>query len=223
MEEPRAKALITLLETGRLHSYKKGQMIQSTDLDQHLCLVKTGYVKRFMIANDGSIGVQTIYGPGYFFPFTLVFELLFDYKVYDGPETYYYEAMCDTQVYTLGNDLFLKAVEENPVLFKDLMFVMGRRFKSNIQRIENISMGDSYHRLAHQLIYLARNFGKDKSGAVRISIPLTQQDIADILGTTRETVSVAISGLRKKGLIKTNRYIIIPDLKKLEREAYGNL
>lgn len=222
MEEPRIASLLSLLGTGHKKSYIKNQLIQSTDYEQSLCVVESGYVKRYLISNEGTIGVQSIYGPGNIFPLTLVFDLFFDYSVYDGPETYYYEAMCDTRLRVLENAKLTQAVENNPLLYRDLLFVAGRRLKSNIQRLENIHLHSSYQRVAHQLAYFARYNGKQQSsGSTRIKIPLTQQDIADCLSTTRETVSVAFSTLRKKGLIKTGKYISVPNIKKLEAEAYG--
>lgn len=71
------------------------------------------------------------------------------------------------------------------------------------------------------LAYLARRFGKKTSAGVELSLSLTHQDLADILSLTRETVSTSIIKLRKKKLVKTTKGIVIPDIKKLEEEAYG--
>jgi len=74
--------------------------------------------------------------------------------------------------------------------------------------------------VAHELLFQAHNFGESKNGGVELQIPLTHQDIASILSVTRETVSTCMVELRDKGLINTEGKIFIPDLIKLEREAY---
>jgi biotin operon repressor len=54
-------------------------------------------------------------------------------------------------------------------------------------------------------------------------MPLTHQNIGEILNVTRETVSTNIKGLRDRGLLvsKSNNTTIVPDLAKLEEEAYS--
>lgn len=221
MTDTHSAALVTILKQGRARQYPKGQLIQSTDFAQSICLVKSGYVKRYMITADGSKSTQSIYGPKAFFPFSLVYDLLFDYQVYQGSETFYYEAMSNCVVYVLNAEELKQAVATNHQLYKDLLFVAGRRFKWNVHRIENASMHDAYHRVAHQLVFLAKNFGTPDVAGVRINIPMTHQDIADSVNVSRETASLVIARLRSSGLIKTNKRIRVLDIKKLEDEAYG--
>ena len=217
----RAPLLHELLERGRKYPVKKGQILQSSDNRLLTTLVKSGFIKRYLIANDGSFGVQSIYGPGDIFPLTLIFKLILDQDLYHGPETYYYEAMCDSEIYILSNEVLLKQVESDPSLYRDLFSEAGRRLTSNIQRLENISLTSAYKRVAHQLVFYAKEFSEPTPLGTKLVIPLTHLDLANILSISRETVSQAMSKLRAEGLIKTNKHIIIPNLKKLEDEAYS--
>jgi CRP-like cAMP-binding protein len=94
------------------------------------------------------------------------------------------------------------------------------RFYSNIQFLENLRLPSAYSKTAHQLAFFASRFGEQRPNGIRLTLPLTHQDIADIIGTTRETVSASIIKLREKKLIKTDRYILIFDLDALVKEAY---
>ena len=210
-----------LILKGRHYRLSKGQVIQSTDDRRVFNLVKKGYVKRYMITNNGALGVQVVYGKGDTFPISLVLTDLEDINFYEGPEVFYYEAMCDTEIYTIDIDTLISEVKRNPVLYRDLLWVTAKRLYSTLNGLENITLRSSYKRVAHQLAYFANQFGKRTTKGIKIDVPLTHQDLADVLSVTRETVSAAFVELRKKKLIHTQGSIIVPDLKKLTDEAYG--
>jgi CRP/FNR family transcriptional regulator, cyclic AMP receptor protein len=213
--------LTILIKGGRYRRLPKGQMLQTTDTNQSVCLVKKGYIKRYIITNEGTTSIQGIYGPGYIFPLTYVYKKLFEQQLYSGPETIYYQAMTNVEIYNLDGDRLVEAAEADPAIYKELLSVAGRRFHSNIQQLENLSLKDYYHRVAHQLLYFAREFGVEVPEGVCIKLPLTHQDIADVLSTSRETVSICLGLLRSKKLIKTGRQIIVPNMSNLRDEAYS--
>lgn len=223
MRDDNTSRLYDLILKGRKVTLKKGDVFQSSDTNLEMSLVQKGYVKRYMIRNDGSISVQSIYGPGYFFPLTIAYKVLYKSDLYDGPEVLHYEALTDAVIYSLDNLTFKEAVEADPMLYRDLLFVSGRRLHSNIQRLENLSLIGYYAQVAHQILYFANMFGTKKGNQVVIDIALTQQDIADVLSTTRETVSLSIKELKNKKLIKRGprKRLIVLDLKGLETEAYS--
>ncbi len=210
-----------IMKQGRIITRSKGQVVQTTDAQKSLNLVKSGYVKRYLIKNDGSLGVDLVYGPGDIFSLTLVFRAIFKQKILDSQEVYYYQAMSDVELYTLNVDELLDLIERDPLLYRDLLDEAGRRMTSATQGLENMSMKSSYKRVAHQLAYYARRFGRKTTEGVVITPVLTHQDIADVLSLTRETVSVCMMRLRRKKLIKSTTNIVIPDLDKLTEEAYS--
>lgn len=214
--------LSAVLLKGRQYKIPKGQIIQSTDDRRVFNLVANGYVKRYLISNEGTYGVQVVYGPGDIFPITLAFSALFSRDINEGPETYYYEAMTEIELYTLDESDVVKAVEKDPILYRDLFAICGNRLHSTLQGLENLTLKTSYQRVAHELLYMAKKFGEKKAGGTEIVVPLTHQDIADILSLTRETVSTAMVQLRKKKLINTGKGIVVPDIEKLADEAFNS-
>lgn len=213
--------LHALMKTGRLKKAIKGEVLQNSDEAPVLNLIVTGYVKRYRIGSDGSLGVQAIFGPGYFYPLTPVFKILFDLDIYEGPETYYYEAVTDATIWTLDEARFSEGVKKDPTLYRDLLYEAGKRLESNIWRLENLSLQNSYQRVAHYLAYLARSTGVKKGSGLVITLPVTQQDIAESLSVTRETVSLAIRKLRKDGLItQKGKNITLSNIDALEEKAY---
>ena len=206
---------------GRHFKLTKNQIIQSTDDRRVFNYLVSGYVKRYLIANDGSLGVQVIYGPGDVFPITLAFSILFDQAINESPETYYYESMTEAEIYTINEIDLKESVQNDPKLYRDLMSVAGKRLHSTLHGLENLTLKSSYFRVAHELLYIAQRFGEVSESGVKIMIPLTHQDLADILSLTRETVSTCMVQLREKGLISTTKNIVVRDMKKLEEEAYS--
>ncbi|HET7827599.1 MAG TPA: Crp/Fnr family transcriptional regulator [Candidatus Saccharimonadales bacterium] len=213
--------LQNMMLDGRKFSLSKGQIIQSTEDRRVFNYLTEGYVKRYLIANDGTLGVQVIYGPGDVFPITLAFSILFDQQISESPEVYYYEAITDGEIYTVNEADLKEKVEADPNLYRDLMAISGKRLHSTLHGLENLTLKSSYFRVAHELHYLALRFGKKESKGTKLLIPLTHQDLADILSLTRETVSTAMAQLRKNNLIKVDKNIIVPDMVKLEAEAYS--
>jgi len=202
----------------------KGHMVQSSDERYRslLNVIKKGYIKRYSITNDGSLAVQAVYGPGDIFPLTLVFKSLVNQEVYQGPEIIYYQTMTNAEIYSIDVESLVEVSAKEPAIYRDLLTEAGVRTNSNIQRLENLSLKSSYRRTAHQLAYYAHQFGEKKNGNIRINLPLTHQDLADILSLTRETVSLNLHKLQQENLIKNGRNIVVVDLDKLEAEAYGH-
>ncbi len=209
-----------VLSEGRTYEIQKGQVILSTEDREVFNYISSGFVKRYLISHKGDIGVQIIYGPGDFFPLSRVYKVLFNQDLYKGPEIYYYEAMTDLELSTIDAAELKEKVTGSMLLHRALLIEAGKRLETTLWGLENIMMENSQKRVAHQLAYYARHFGKKTSKGVEIKIPLTHQDLADILSVARETVSPAMKQLRKEGLIKTNRHIVVPNINKLEKEAY---
>ena len=211
-----------LLHSGRKLNLPKGQIVQSTDDRRVFNLIEAGYIKRYLIANDGSLGVQVLYGPGDFFPITLAFSAIFDQTLNESPETYYYEAITPITIYTIDEANLRESAEKNPLLYKDLLAISGKRLHSTLHGLENLTLSNSYRRVAHEIYNLGLRFGEKKSIGTIIKLQLTHQDIADILSVTRETVSTCMVQLRQKKLISTDKsHITIKDMEKLKDEAYS--
>ena len=202
-------------------SVHKGEVIYASDTTNlRLFYVTSGYVKRYMIRNDGSLGVQSIYGPGDSFPLTPVFKALLGKSIYTGPEIHYYETMCGTELTSIPVEELKRLAEQNQDVYKDLLIISANRLTFNIQQLENLGLATFYNRVAHQLVFFARKFGEKTQEGTKILVPVTQQDIANTLGATRETVSICIAQLRKNGLIDTRTDLIVKDVEKLENEAF---
>lgn len=215
------KQLHETIKKGQHLNISKGKVIQSSVTRQAINLVVKGYVIRYTVSADGLNRVQSIYGPGDVFPLTAVFKILFNQELYSGPETIYYQAITSAELYSIDSSALALDVEKNNSLYEGLLVEAGKRFHSNIQQLENLSLKTSHQRVAHEILYFAKKFGSKRPQAIIINLPLSHQILADMLSVTRRTVTSSITLLKHKGLITTGRYISVPSIKKLEKEAYG--
>ena len=218
MNNSSAEELVALLKTGRRHALPKGQVLGNIWDNLGLAYVESGYIKRYLITREGSQSILVIYGPGYIFPFTPVFRRLFDFELYDGDQFFYYEAMSNAVIRSIRMDTLEEYAGEHPQIYKDLFYVAGTRLNLVIADSDTLSQGNSYRKLAHQLVYFATHFGQPSGDGIKILVPLTIQDLASVLKVTRETISRNLSRMKQKGLVKTDNNAIVVDLEKLQKE-----
>jgi CRP/FNR family cyclic AMP-dependent transcriptional regulator len=221
MTTTRSPKIYRLIKTGTYTKYAKGQIIQSTEGHKTMNFITQGFVKRYLISNTGNLGVEVIYGSGDFFPLTLMLDTIFKLDIYEGAAVYFYEAMTETVVYTLSADQIAQTAEEDPLLYKEILHETGRRLHTLLNSLENLALQSPYNRLSHQLIYFATTFGTETKNGVKVPIPLTAQDLADILSLNAKGVERCLEALKRKNLIKFNKNIIITDLDRLKAEAHS--
>jgi CRP-like cAMP-binding protein len=217
----RSQKIYNLLKTGNRSQYSKGQIIQSTESQRTMNFVTKGYVKRYLISSTGKLGIEVIYGPGDFFPLTLLLDKIFKLGVYEGPEVYFYEAMTETTVYGISVDEVANSAMQDPLFYKDLLRETGRRLQTTLSSLENLSLQSPYNRLAHQLVFFTNAFGQELKSGIKICVPLTPQDLADVLTINVQNIEKCLSQLEEQSIIKRNKYITITNIKKLREEARG--
>lgn len=203
-----------LFETSKFHKIPKGQVFQFTSESMFFHLVSKGYVKRYLITDEGTESIQIIYGPNDIFPLTPVFSALVNLNIYKGSETLYYEAMTDVELYSLSKQALQDACNSQPLLYKDLFSVAGERLSSNIYRLENASLKTTENRVVDLLLHYTGRFGRHTHAGIELDIPLTHQTIANSLNVTRETVSLTMSHLHESGLVYNNghHHLLITDI-----------
>lgn len=221
MRTDQLKALVE--RRGKPESYKKGQVFHSLDFDDKVYMIKSGYVKRSAV-NERSRVIESIYGPGYFFPLTPVFNKLSDLNLGQDDNTYIYNAMTDVEIKSLKLEELEEAIEANTDLYAGLLYEAGRRLKANINRLAGNALGDDYRKVAHQLVCLADEFGKlEQKGpkqGIKIAVPLQATDMAEQLNISPEVVKAIMSDLEARKLLNIKRKLLhIPDVDLL-RDTY---
>jgi len=111
-------------------------------------------------------------------------------------------AVSETQLLALDRDAFHKHLLANPSTALAILAEMSRRLRHADEVIGNLALLDVYARVARVLRELALKQGEQVEGGILIRERPTQQEIAGLVGTSRETVSRALSEFTKRGLLE---------------------
>jgi len=115
------------------------------------------------------------------------------------------EAICRTTTLTLYRAAFLHTIDACPPIAASVLEVMTTRLRQSNSVAEQLANLSASQRVVRHLCDLATRYGIADGGAIRIDMHLTQDDLASLSGTTRETVNRVLASLRDQGLIRVER------------------
>lgn len=192
-------------------SFPRGATIfHQGDEGDVLYLIVRGQVRIYTISQSGQELSVQVFRDGDFFG---------ELALLDGrPRSASAQAMRPTTALTLHREAFRRAIIGSPeIALSILEELSGRLRRSNIYA-EHLAGQSAPQRVVRTLLDLADQHGITVRGATRIDLHLTQDDLASLAGTTRETVNRVLGGLRDQGLIQVERArVSVLNLPLLER------
>lgn len=197
-------------------NFKKREMILRVgDEPRGVMYLKRGYVRLYSISKEGEELTLIIYKPDDIFPIV--------WAINNTPNEYYFEAMTPSEIYRVPREKFLIFLKENPDVLFELTSKILSRFRGVLHRMEYLVFGNAYNKVASILLICAERFGGKEGSKIIIQVPLTHKDIANLLGVTRETTSLEIKKLARKGIIDyQGRLIMVKNPRALEKESLLN-
>ena len=131
------------------------------------------------------------------------------------------EAMEDCVVCFVKKEDFLDFLKLNPQVAVKMIEQLSRELEQAEERIEALAGMDAKKRLADLLLRLAKQYGKVTPEGRLIEFTLTREEMAEMVGTTQETVIRVLSGFRKEGVIKDlEKQILLINEERLKRLAW---
>ncbi|MEM9353242.1 MAG: Crp/Fnr family transcriptional regulator [Planctomycetota bacterium] len=128
----------------------------------------------------------------------------------------YAEAVEKSSVVLMPREALEALLAENPQLALGVTKLFGLRRKRIERRLRYLLFRSNRERLVHLLIELAERYGRQNSEGVELTIKLSHQDLASIIGSTRETVTVVLGELQSEGRLSIGRRkIVLKDLPEL--------
>ena len=191
--------------------YKKNMIIfMEGEPGEGFHYIKSGKVKIAQMAADGREHIINILGPGEVFAEVLLFNR--------GPYPATSVALEDSVVGIIKNNDLENVVAENSRIALHIIRVMSKKLIHAQMKIRTLALSDTVSRTAQVLVRLSRQYGQPVAGGVQIAIDMTRQDLANLVGTTRETVSRVLSSLKKDKIIDFDIHkITIIEPNKLKR------
>ncbi len=164
----------------------------------HVYLVKEGKVKLSRISPSGKEKVLDIFEPGEIFGELSLFadEVRSDQAI----------AMEDVRIAAVGKDVLLGLLRQKPSIAIDLLKLISGRLAEAQDQIETLSFDKTSERLAKTLLRMGEDHGHwDIDGRLKIHHSYTHEELAQIIGTSREIISSAMASFQKEGYIKYKR------------------
>jgi CRP/FNR family transcriptional regulator, cyclic AMP receptor protein len=189
--------LQSFAELVRERSYPRGSVIVfEEDPGDALYVVAAGQVKVVLVAEDGREVILSVLGPGSFFGEMAILD--------EGPRSAHVIAMEESNLLILRRDDFHARLRAMPEVAISLLKEISRRLRRADEKIGSLVLLDVNGRLAHLLLRLA-----DEERGDRITRRLTHHTIAQMIGSSRETVSRAMRGLVGRNVIEVTRTAIL--------------
>ncbi|PAU70219.1 Crp/Fnr family transcriptional regulator [Bifidobacterium italicum] len=195
---------------------RKGDCIfREGDTDQRMYVIESGRVKLTRKSIDDRVQLLSIQARG---------EVLGEIPVFDpdgGPRTASAIAMMnDTRLVWLEHDALFRWLDKYPRVAVDMLQVLAHRMRANNERIADLVFMDVPARLAKTLLNLASRFGKPVEAGLQVPHDLTQEEMAQLVGSSRETVNKALMDFANRGWIaREGRTIVIYQPGKLIRRS----
>jgi CRP-like cAMP-binding protein len=195
------RELAAIAAIAKPRRYAKDDVVfHESETGDVFCLIREGQVKVTMISPEGKEIILAMLGPGDFFGEMALID--------DQPRSATIIATEPLELMTIWRGDFLQILSENFSITKKILAELSRRLRRMSTRIESLATMDVYGRLARYFMDLAEKSGKQlDNGFIAITRP-THQAIANMIGTSRETVSRLIHDLMREDLLLSEGKVI---------------
>ena len=173
-------------------------MMTAEQAGEVVYFVLSGTVKVCAESEDGSEVILTILGPG---------EIVGEMSALDQPSRSASVATLEeSDLLWIDRATFKKFLMTTPMLSHNLSCLLSARLRQANEQIQSLATADIESRIARQLVSFAEKYGCPEAGG-NISIPvrLTQSDLANLIGATRESVNKIIVSYKERGYLSASR------------------
>ena len=182
------------------------------DEGDQLYVIAEGKLKLGTSSGDGRENLLSILGPG---------EMFGELSLFDpGPRTSTATAVTDAKLLSLGQEKLLPWLAENPKVALQLLARLAQRLRRTNEAVGDLVFSDVPGRVAKALIDLGERFGKKTEEGLFVHHDLTQEELAQLVGASRETVNKALADFAGRNWLKLDgRAVLITDFERLSKRG----
>ncbi|WP_235949589.1 Crp/Fnr family transcriptional regulator [Paenibacillus glycinis] len=200
-----------LANKSNLNAYAKNTIIQTPGNEKTgLSFVIAGKLRAYKTDSDGKQYTVCILSEGGMFGEVESFSL--------GIDGTYVETMEDSTIYSIPAEHFEPLLSKHPELGLRLLSDMSKRLRQQVELVEKLVFRDLRGKVLYFLNRLSKKFSIEENGYLKIDIPLTHQELANMIGATREAVSLTLQELSNEGIIVTSRRMVMIHVEKVMKE-----
>lgn len=210
LDDGDVSALRSTMSTTRL---QRGEVLfREGQRGDRLYVIVTGKIKLGRSSTDGRENLMAILGPG---------EMFGELSLFDpGPRTATATAVADTELIGMGNESLHEYLKDRPAVSLALLGALARRLRRTNDSVADLVFTDVPGRVAKALLELSGRFGRPVEEGVMVAHDLTQEELAQLVGASRETVNKALADFATRGWIKLEaRAVLLLDVDRLRRRA----
>jgi len=203
------EALARLAERIQLREVRRREVVYLPgDPGNSMFIVNGGRIKISKVTRDGKALTLNYCGPSEVFGETCLIE--------GGPREEMAEAMENSMITELERGDVEKLLQNHAHFGFQLTRILAGRRRELENKLETLVFRDVTSKLAELLLNLAEEYGVEDSRGTMVALKITHQELANLIGSTRETVSLTLSQFKRKKLICTEgRKVIISDAESL--------
>jgi CRP/FNR family transcriptional regulator, cyclic AMP receptor protein len=182
------------------------------DQGDQLYVIMSGKIKLGRTAPDGRENLLAILGPGEVFGEMALFN--------PAPRTASATAVSATRLAGLRHDNLRKVIQSTPEVSMQLLRALAQRLSKTNESLADLVFSDVPGRVAKALLDLADRFGRPAADGLLVAHDLTQEELAQLVGASRETVNKALAEFVQRGWIRLeNRAVVVLDLQRLRQRS----
>ena len=182
------------------------------DPGDQLYFIVSGKMKLGRTASDGRENLVAVMGPGEIFGEMALFD--------PSPRSTSATAVSETRLAGLKHENLRKVIQRSPEVSAQLLQALARRLRRTNENLADLVFSDVPGRVAKALLDLADRFGRPATDGILVAHELTQEELAQLVGASRETVNKALAEFVQRGWIRLEaRAVVILDLQRLKQRS----
>jgi CRP-like cAMP-binding protein len=201
--------------TEMIHLQKRQTIYFPETQTRGIYFLKMGHVKIVRLSEEGREAILDVVGPG---------ELFGELCLVDDDQDDYVEiaqALDDVVLCSMTKEGFVEFLNENPSLNLRMLKLIGLKLRKVESKLEDLVFKDARERVIEFVLRFAESYGRIRNRKITVSKFLSQEEIAHLTGTSRQTVAAILNELRREGTIHfTNRELTILQPSKLSSSRH---
>ena len=210
LDEVTAERLVSSMTPQRL---ARGEVVfREGDPGDSLYVIVSGKVKLARASGDGRESLMSVLGPG---------EMFGELSLFDpGPRLSTAYVVSSSELISLGNESLRSFLQTHPEVAMQMLAGMAHRLRRTNEGISDLVFTDVPGRVAKALLDLSDRFGRRTEAGLLVAHELTQEELAQLVGASRETVNKALADFAHRGWISLGaKAVTLLDPQRLRRRA----
>ncbi len=210
LDDDAADSLQSSLSETRL---RRGEILfREGDSGDRLYVVIDGKIKLGRSSPDGRENLLAVLGPGQMFGELSLFD--------PGPRSATATAVTDVAMVSLGHEELSRWLTKHPDVARGLLNQLAARLRRTNDVVADLVFSDVPGRVAKALLDLSSRFGRQADDGVHVHHDLTQEELAQLVGASRETVNKALADFANRGWLRLEpRSVVLVDIERLQHRA----